>query len=264
MSSKARPAASDAPKRARGPVPAVDLPVQRVQPSYVQVASQLRSLILGGQLSPGERLPAEGDLAAQFGVSRSTTREALRLLAAQGLVETRRGVTGGAFIVHPDPADLELALSTAVNLAAGTERLSMAEVIEMWEITQIPAAALAARRRTDEEVEQLLKLSAPWTGTRRRMADLVLQSIEFHNAVLDAAKNRLLRIYARPLNGIGAESLDDDVDTYEFVMAANDRHRRIAEAIAARDEEAATRLMGEDMTEPAVFHHLEPGDTLTK
>jgi DNA-binding FadR family transcriptional regulator len=256
--------AHSASRRPRRQTPAVDLTVQRVQPSYVQVATQLRALILGGKLSPGERLPAEGDLAAQFGVSRSTTREALRLLAAEGLVETRRGVTGGAFIVHPDPADLELALSTAVNLAAGTDRLSMAEVIEMWEITQVPAAALAARRRTDQEAEQLLKLSAPWTGSRTRMPELVLRSIEFHNAVLDAAKNRLLRIYARPLNGIGAASLSDDADTYEFVVEANARHRRIAEAITAKDEEAARQLMDQDMSEPALYHHLAPGDTLTK
>jgi GntR family transcriptional regulator, transcriptional repressor for pyruvate dehydrogenase complex len=241
-----------------------DLPVQRVQPSYVQVASQLRALILSGKLSPGERLPTEGDLAAQFGVSRSTTREALRLLAAEGLVETRRGVTGGAFIVHPDPADLELALSTAVNLAAGTDRLSMAEVFEMWEITQVPAAVLAARRRTDEEAERMLELSGPWKGTRQRMPELVLSSIEFHNMVLDAAKNRLLRIYARPLNGIGAESLKDDADTYEFVVEGNARHHQIAEAIAAQDEDAAGRLMGDDMSRPAIFHHIPLGETLTR
>lgn len=260
MSSEAKPAR----RRSQGAAPPVDLSVERVQPSYVQVASQLRALILGGKLSPGERLPAEADLAAQFGVSRSTTREALRLLAAEGLVETRRGVTGGAFIVHPDPADLELALSTAVNLAAGTDRLSMAEVFEMWEITQVPAALLAARRRTDDDVEQLLELSAPWTGSRMRMPELVLRSIEFHNAVLDAAGNRLLRIYARPLNGIGAESLDDDQETYDFVVAANDRHRRIAEAIADRDEERARQIMADDMSQPALHHHLAPGETLTQ
>lgn len=252
------------PQRRRRPKPAADLSVERVQPSYVQVASQLRSLILGGKLTPGERLPAEADLAGQFGVSRSTTREALRLLAAEGLVETRRGVTGGAFIVHPDPADLELTLSTAVRLAVGTDRLSMAEVIEMWEITQVPAAALAARRRTDDEAKQLLELSAPWTGSRMRMPQLVLRSIEFHNAVLDASGNRLLGIYARPLNGIGAESLGDDPDTYKFVVEANVRHRAIAEAIAERDEVAARELMASDMSEPAHHHHLVPGNTLTQ
>jgi DNA-binding FadR family transcriptional regulator len=158
--------------------------------------------------------------------------------------------------VHPDPADLELALSTALNLVAGTDRLSMGEVFEMWEITQVPAAGLAARRRTDAEAERLLELSAPWNGARRRMPELVLRSIEFHNAVLEAARNRLLLTYARPLNGIGAESLDDDESTYEFVIEANDRHRLIARAIAEGDEAAARRIMAEDMAQPALHHHL--------
>jgi GntR family transcriptional regulator, transcriptional repressor for pyruvate dehydrogenase complex len=252
-------APGEAPRRRAHPIPATTgLRVERVQPSYVQVAAQLRSLILGGQLTPGERLPAESDLAVQFGVSRSTTREAMRLLAAEGLVETKRGVNGGAFIVHPDPADLELALSTAVNLAAGTDRLSMAEVFEMWEVTQVPAAALAARRRTDAQVARLMELSEPWTGSRRRMPKLVLRSIEFHNAVLEAAQNRLLVIYARPLNGIGAGSLDDDDATFDFVVAANVRHRKIAEAIADHDEETARQVMAHDMAQPAVLHHLQP------
>lgn len=249
--------------RARRGAPAAEFPVERVQPSYVQVARQLRSLILGGTVTPGERLPAEADLAAQFGVSRSTTREALRLLAAEGLVETRRGVSGGAFVVHPDPADLERSLSTAVNLAAGTDRLSMNEVFEMWEISQPPAAALAARRRTDEEADRLLELAAPWKGSRSRMPQLVLRSIEFHNAVLEAARNRLLLIYARPLNGIGAESLDDDAETYQFVLEANDRHREIAEAIAAQDELTARRIMADDMSQPALHHHLSTDGHLT-
>ena len=60
--------------------------VERVMPSYVQVASQLRALILSGQLALGERLPSETELSSMFGVSRSTTREALRLLAAEKLV----------------------------------------------------------------------------------------------------------------------------------------------------------------------------------
>ena len=136
------------------------LNIERVKPSYVQVAEQLRSLILGRQLALGERLPPEGELSAMFGVSRSTTREALRLLAAENLVETRRGVTGGTFVVHPDARDIELALGTAINLTAGTDALSVEEVFEVWHLTQIPAARLAAQRRTDAHVAALRELSS--------------------------------------------------------------------------------------------------------
>jgi DNA-binding FadR family transcriptional regulator len=218
----------------------------------VQVAAQLRSLILGGQLQPGERLPAEGDLAGRFGVSRSTTREALRLLAAENLIETRRGVTGGAFVVHPDPADLEIALSTAVNLAVGTGRLSMDEVYEMWELMQVPAARFAAQRRNDDHVRRLFELCEP--AGRATDPKLVLRAIEFHNVVLEAAENRLLATLFRPLNGISAYSLIDDDSAHDFVLEAFERHRRIAEAIADRDEERAAAEMAHDMSEPRRHH----------
>ena len=70
--------------------PAVGLDVKRVQTSYMQVADQLRDLITRGDLAVGQRLPSEAELAPLFGVSKSTIREALRILVTDGLVETRR------------------------------------------------------------------------------------------------------------------------------------------------------------------------------
>jgi GntR family transcriptional repressor for pyruvate dehydrogenase complex len=70
------------------------LGIQPVKTAYQQVADQLRSLILGGDLSPGDRLPPESELIELFGVSRGTVREALRALASQGLITTSRGATG--------------------------------------------------------------------------------------------------------------------------------------------------------------------------
>lgn len=64
--------------------------VSRIKPAYAQVAAQLRDLVVTGKLGPGDQLPAENELAAGFGVSRSTVREALRSLAAQDLVHTTR------------------------------------------------------------------------------------------------------------------------------------------------------------------------------
>ena len=64
--------------------------------AYEQVADQLRELIVTGELAPGERLPTETVLAREFGVSRATVREALRLLAAQGLIRTAKGAAAGA------------------------------------------------------------------------------------------------------------------------------------------------------------------------
>jgi GntR family transcriptional repressor for pyruvate dehydrogenase complex len=223
--------------------------VERVQPSYVQVAAQLRSLILGRQLAAGERLPAESELASMFGVSRSTTREALRLLAAENLIQTRRGVTGGTFVVHPNPRDMELALSTAIDLAAGTDHLSLDEVFEVWQMMEVPAAGLAARRRTAADIARINALAgaAPAGMTE---GEQTLRAMAFHRAVLDAAGNRLLDILVRPLAALGPRTLVGTHDIRAYVGEADLRHRGIADAIAAGDEELAMRLMAQDLARP--------------
>jgi GntR family transcriptional repressor for pyruvate dehydrogenase complex len=222
------------------------LNIERVKPSYVQVAEQLRSLILGRQLALGERLPPEGELSAMFGVSRSTTREALRLLAAENLVETRRGVTGGTFVVHPDTRDIELALGTAINLTAGTDALSVEEVFEVWHLTQIPAARLAARRRTDAHVAALRGLSS-LDGSRFSDADLARRAMEFHRVVVAATENRLLLLMTRPLSTVGASILEGAGGVRSFLDHVIARHGQLAEAIAAGDADRAEELMVEDL-----------------
>jgi GntR family transcriptional regulator, transcriptional repressor for pyruvate dehydrogenase complex len=238
---------------------AAQFAIDRVQPSYAQVAAQLRTLIVSGQLQPGQRLPAEKDLARQFGVSRSTVREALRVLAAEQLVTMRRGSAGGTFVVHPDPQAVERTLKAAVSLAAGTERLSMHEVFEMWRLTHVPSAVLAARRRTDEQATQLMELSEP-LGSGAAHDEWVHRSLQFHDAVVDAASNRLLSMCVRPLAGVGVDAVTPTATTQRFFRQANSRHRRIAIAIAERDEIAASLEMTRDMDMSPEFHGLANGE----
>jgi GntR family transcriptional repressor for pyruvate dehydrogenase complex len=94
------------------PDPAVVLvPLRRVRKSYEQVADQLRDLIVRGQLRQGGRLPPEATLARELGVSRATVREALRLLAAQGLIRTAKGSGGGSFVTLPTVDHISESLS---------------------------------------------------------------------------------------------------------------------------------------------------------
>src|SRR5689334_9698910 len=101
------------------------LAVDRILPAYEQVAAQLRAQIVAGSLSPGSRLPAEGELASMFGVSRSTVREALRLLTSQGLAVTKRGVAGGTFVASVEPAQLIAYLETVLRMFSGSQALSL-------------------------------------------------------------------------------------------------------------------------------------------
>src|SRR5919206_988469 len=91
-----------------GAVPAV----QRVRKAYEQVADQLRELITSGELAPGQRLPSEAALAVQFGVSRATIREALRVLLTQNLIRTTKGAHGGSFVNLPTVDHISAFLSS--------------------------------------------------------------------------------------------------------------------------------------------------------
>src|SRR6478735_5117351 len=80
--------------------------------AYQALAADLRDRIVSGEFQPGDRLPIEPDLCVRYGVSRSTVREALRLLASQNLIRTVRGTTGGSFVAHPDPDHISAYLET--------------------------------------------------------------------------------------------------------------------------------------------------------
>src|SRR5215212_1220523 len=112
------------------------------------LADELRADITSGRLQPGERLPPEPELCIKTGVSRSTVREALRLLASQHLIVTTRGVTGGSYVAKPDAATLAASLSRGVNLLVTATPVGIRELMEVRDLLEVPAAGLAARRRT--------------------------------------------------------------------------------------------------------------------
>lgn len=135
------------------PQPTSDLTLVPIAPkrAFEEIAAQLRALILAGKLKPGDRLPAERDLAARFNVARSTLREALRALELGGIVELRKGATGGAFI-RPGGSDvvakglLDLYFLGAISPEQLTQaRIGMSELV----------VRAACERITDEQLAEL-------------------------------------------------------------------------------------------------------------
>src|SRR5829696_7791978 len=108
------------------------------------LSDALRARILTRELRPGDRLPIEPDLAEQYGVSRSTVREALRVLASQGLVSTSRGVQGGSFISCPEPAQISEYLHASLGLLAESKNITVDALLEARDVLEVPAAGLAA------------------------------------------------------------------------------------------------------------------------
>jgi GntR family transcriptional repressor for pyruvate dehydrogenase complex len=144
---------------------------------------QLRGQILSGRLQPGEPLPTEREIGEAFGVGRSTVREALGSLVASGFAERR-----GRHIVVRDPT---LVASEEVDLAALAARLSAREVFATRKLLEVDAARLAARNRTQADVEHLRGVVAAMQTLDPEQYHE--RDIEFHRGVVAAAGNRVVQ-----------------------------------------------------------------------
>jgi len=178
--------------------PSEKLSVNRIEPAYKQVAAQIKKLIVDGTLLPGEQLPVEEKLGASFGVSRNTVREALRLLSADNLVRTTRGVSGGTFVAVPSTEVLQGSIETSLQLLSGSNSINVDELFETRTILEVPCARSAALNRTEEDLARM-RASADRVEHGVNALDRADHSQDFHQAVLDAAGNRLLSMMAPPI-----------------------------------------------------------------
>ena len=221
---------------------ATRLRVQRVRPAYQQVAAELRNQIISGVLQAGDRLPTEPELCEMFGVSRSTVREALRMLASQHLIETTRGVRGGSFAASPDPVRLIEDLSGALGLLVMTPRLSLADMREVRGLLE-PAAARLAAERASPEVAQVVMDAATAPRDPRDPAGFTSR-IDFHATVLMATGNPMMPLVLQAITDVLRTRLERARAHDHGLWAEVDAcHVAIAEAIARRDGAAAESLM---------------------
>jgi len=197
-------------------------------------------MILDGRRST-DRLPTEAELCERFDVSRSTIREALRMLASQGLITTSRGITGGSRIAqlrHQTVGDM---LTVGLTALTRTDGCSVAELLEARELLEIPAARAAAARRRPEHLERM-RAALRQEGERdaRRVFEV---HRSFHAAILDATDNRLLHLMTEPLFTILQTRFLRDRATPSFWSQVAADHRAIMRAIAAGNGDAAAKAM---------------------
>jgi DNA-binding FadR family transcriptional regulator len=216
--------------------------VQRVLKAYEQVADQLRHFMMSGDLPPGQRLPSETALATQFGVSRATVREALRVLSSQNLIRTTKGQGGGSFVTQPAVDHISKLMSANINLLTQSDRVTLHDLIEARELIEIPAARLAARRRTPHFVE-LLRREIPAKPATMTTDRQFLHNKSFHSALLLASGNPLLAIAAEPVFSVLQTHLQRSILGPEYHQRINNDHRAIAAAVEAGDEDAVAEQM---------------------
>jgi GntR family transcriptional repressor for pyruvate dehydrogenase complex len=209
-------------------------------PAYQLLADELRADITSGRLQPGERLPPEPELCIKTGVSRSTVREALRLLASQHLIVTTRGVTGGSFVSHPDAEQLSAGLATGFTLLTNSARVGLADLLELRRALEVPAAGLAALRRDDEHLIELR--GAYFDPAIDEFDTMMAAHAAFHLAVAKATGNPLFELVSRPLyHATYGEDVTENLPPGYWAQIDAD-HRKIVECITVRDAECAARV----------------------
>jgi DNA-binding FadR family transcriptional regulator len=219
-----------------------EVAIRRVRKAYEQVADQLRELILQGELSPGMRLPNEVLLARDFGVSRATIREALRVLAAQNLIRTSKGVHGGSYITLPSVDHVSEFVRSSLSLMSESRSVSLEEFLEAREVLEVPAARLAALHRRESDLVRL-RDAIPAESLSLGREERLLCNKDFHSTVLEICGNTLLYIAAQPVFSVLQTNLARSAVEDSFHETVDAHHRRITAAIEAGDAAAAAQEM---------------------
>jgi GntR family transcriptional repressor for pyruvate dehydrogenase complex len=202
-----------------------------------EIAARLLDLIRGEELRPGDKLPAERDLAATMHVSRPVLREALRALAIMNVVEIRQGA--GTYITALEPQ----ALVSHLDFVFSKDPVALAQVIETRRVVEVGNVRLAASRIDEAQLaalEALLGDLRASVGDADRFSTL---DIAFHDAVCDAADNFLLAQFMRIIDTLGKVSRERTGASRATRERALADHVAILAALRARDPDAAARGM---------------------
>jgi GntR family transcriptional regulator, transcriptional repressor for pyruvate dehydrogenase complex len=210
-------------------------PVERTA-TYELVVERIRRAIHLGLYVPGDRLPSERALAQEMGVSRVTLREALRVLEGEGYLRSRRGAAGGPIVQQGRRATFE-----QVRASLRARLPDLEQTLEFREAVETAAAALAAQRRTEEQVRDLAAL-AESLATSESQAIFRRADSAFHLLVGEASGNPLLRQAIEEARA--AMFLPIDALNFQVMVDNSLRgHRRIVAALQAGDPRRAARAM---------------------
>jgi GntR family transcriptional repressor for pyruvate dehydrogenase complex len=205
--------------------------------------SQIETLILEGQLRPGDRLPSEKELGARLGVSKTVIREAIRSLAAKGLVEVRAG--SGTYVL-----DLgQEIVARPLSLLLRSHALEPQHIHEVREVLEVRIARLAAERAQPSDLEAMEQAINRLKKPRLGALEYAEADVAFHTALARASGNILFSVLAESLNGVMKE-----VRLWAFRhdgIAAAERavvyHSNILERVRARESEGAAAAMLEHL-----------------
>jgi DNA-binding FadR family transcriptional regulator len=215
----------------------------RTKRVFEEICEQVRREMAAGTLRPGDKLPAERELALKLGVSRAAVREALRSLEIAGVVGLHKGARGGAFILKGDPDLVTRSIRDMFHLG----RISLDNLTEARTLVMQLAMQLACERirpttvaALERNVDRLTTL--PVSG---KAAERVAISAEFYRLISQATDNTVLQMIIEALTDIVLQQVEQS--NIEFFPNLIAHRRRLVEYIATRQVDEAKREMTEHL-----------------
>ncbi len=217
------------------------IPVSRVTLGE-QVAGQLAKMITGGKWNPGEKLPSELELRKTLHIGRSTLREALRSLSYIGLVVMKPG--DGTYVTKGSSKSLQHILSHGMLRTPQ----DVDDLFETRVILETELVALCAHRASGTDLEQIEALVLEMERTMDHpVEDFASLDIQFHSAIAEGSKNRILGRLFQSIHGLIKEMLTKR----EYILGGHEEacksHRKILQALKQRKVREARRAMREHL-----------------
>jgi DNA-binding FadR family transcriptional regulator len=204
-----------------------------------QVKHHLKQAILDGNFKPGDRLPPEDQIAENFQVSKVTAREALREMETEGLIEKRRGIHGGSFVSQPGSEKMEQVVINYYRFGG----LTPEELVEFRQILEPALVALAAERRTKDDLKAIKANIEEVEADISRGRQNQPKAIEFHRLIADACHNRLISAVMEALVQVFLEILSEIPMTLEDARGDQEYNKKFYEYLIHGRKDEARKLM---------------------
>jgi len=206
-----------------------------------EIVRQIRDALFAGKLRAGDRLPAERELAADFASSRTSVREALRRLEQQGVIQVKKGASGGTFVVDMDHRPVAQSLETLLQL----KKISIHQIAEVRLIFEPETARLAAQRASWQDLRDLEDTIRKMSAALEDGKAPTSYDLRFHMLLARAAGNPILQMVAESMLAVASKAITELNPAPETVRQVLACHRAILEAVREGDGEHAYQAMRE-------------------
>src|SRR4051794_23365212 len=208
-----------------------------------QIALEIRRYLERRDLQPGDRIGTEQELAAEFGVSRPTLREGLRLLASSHLIRVGRGRSGGIFVARTPNEGMSRNVSESISMMLATESVSLSQLLDARLFLEVPLAGLAATNAGETTAAELQAAIDDARGHEPGTPPFNAADKRFHQTLARAAGNELLLAFTDWILDVLQPQLIADISDRVDGAAILRQHADIQRAVKRRQSAAAEKAM---------------------